>query len=136
MKNFYVLQPHVAGNDKYAVGDRRLADENEVQHLIELGVLGDKKPDVPQESVQQALDVSASEDIASLIAQLGERQSAVDRLHVELDQLRQDHAAAIHAAQDQHDAALAAANARADAAEAKIAELEKAAPASAGKQSK
>ncbi len=44
MKKFYVLDPHVAGTTRYDVGETREADENDVQHLVELKVLGDKAP--------------------------------------------------------------------------------------------
>lgn len=44
MKTFYALEPHVNGTTKYAVGDKREADENEVKHLVDLKVLGDKPP--------------------------------------------------------------------------------------------
>jgi len=154
MKKYYVLQPHVAGTTIYAIGDRREADENDVQHLVELGVLGDKKPDVPQESAEQTFATGASADAAALTAQLAERNSAVDRLNLELDQLRQEHAASLQDAKDRFDASLADANGllddraaklaeadkaladmttRAEAAEAKIAELEKASSGKAGK---
>jgi len=44
MKTFFVLEPHVSGTTKHQPGDKRDADENEVKHLVELGVLGDKPP--------------------------------------------------------------------------------------------
>ena len=44
MKTFYVHEPHVNGTTAYAVGDKREADENEVKHLVDLKVLGDKPP--------------------------------------------------------------------------------------------
>lgn len=44
MKTFYALEPHVDGTTQYGIGDKRDADENEVKHLIDLGVLGDKPP--------------------------------------------------------------------------------------------
>lgn len=44
MKTFYAHEPHVDGTKTYAVGDKRDADENEVQHLVELKVLGEKPP--------------------------------------------------------------------------------------------
>lgn len=124
MKNFYVLQPHVSGTTVYAIGDRREADENDVQHLVELGVLGDKKPDVLQESAEQTFNAAASNDVAALAAQLTERNSFIDRLSVDVDQLRSDHAQALQGAQDRFDAELADANARADDALAKVVKME------------
>jgi hypothetical protein len=44
MKTFYVQEPHVDGTTKYQPGDKREADENEVKHLVDLKVLGDKAP--------------------------------------------------------------------------------------------
>ncbi|MCI1143148.1 hypothetical protein MOP88_13955 [Sphingomonas sp. WKB10] len=44
MKTFYALEPHVDGTTKYAPGDKREADENEVKHLIDLKVLGTEPP--------------------------------------------------------------------------------------------
>lgn len=44
MKTFYALEPHVNGTTKYAVGDKREADENEVKHLVDLKVLSDTPP--------------------------------------------------------------------------------------------
>lgn len=41
---FYALEPHVDGTTKYEIGDPREADENEVKHLVELGVLSTEKP--------------------------------------------------------------------------------------------
>jgi hypothetical protein len=41
----YAHEPHVDGTTKYAIGDEReVEDETQVQHLIELGVLGKDKP--------------------------------------------------------------------------------------------
>jgi len=47
MKTFYVLEPHVSGTTKHQPGEKREADENEVKHLVELGVLGEKPPKKP-----------------------------------------------------------------------------------------
>lgn len=44
MKTFYVQEPHVDGTKIYNPGDKREADENEVKHLVDLKVLGDKPP--------------------------------------------------------------------------------------------
>lgn len=44
MKTFYALEPHVNGTTRYAVGDKRDADENEVKHLVDLKVLGTSPP--------------------------------------------------------------------------------------------
>lgn len=44
MKTFYAQEPHVDGTTLYQPGDKREADENDVKHLVELGVLGDKAP--------------------------------------------------------------------------------------------
>ncbi len=44
MKTFYAHEPHVAGTTLYNPGDKREADENDVGHLLKLGVLGDKPP--------------------------------------------------------------------------------------------
>lgn len=44
MKTFYAQEPHVNGTTQYQPGDKREADETEVAHLVELGVLGDKPP--------------------------------------------------------------------------------------------
>jgi hypothetical protein len=44
MKTFYVQEPHVDGTTRYSPGDKREADENEVKHLVDLKVLGDKPP--------------------------------------------------------------------------------------------
>lgn len=44
MKTFYAHEPHVSGTTRFEVGDKREADENEVQHLVDLKVLGDKPP--------------------------------------------------------------------------------------------
>ena len=49
MKTFYAQEPHLDGTTKYEPGDKREADEHEVQHLVELGVLGDKPPRVKAE---------------------------------------------------------------------------------------
>ena len=45
MKTFYAQEPHVDGTTLYQPGDKREADENEVKHLIDLKVLGDKPPE-------------------------------------------------------------------------------------------
>lgn len=44
MKTFYAQEPHVDGTTIYNPGDKRDADENEVKHLVDLKVLGDKPP--------------------------------------------------------------------------------------------
>ena len=44
MKTFYAHEPHVSGTTRFEVGDKREADENEVKHLVDLNVLGDKPP--------------------------------------------------------------------------------------------
>lgn len=50
MKKFKVLESHLGDkNDPYEIGDIREADENEVKHLVDAGLLedaeaGDKKP--------------------------------------------------------------------------------------------
>jgi hypothetical protein len=44
MKTFYAQEPHLDGTTLYQPGDKREADENEVKHLVELKVLGDKPP--------------------------------------------------------------------------------------------
>jgi hypothetical protein len=44
MKTFHVLEPHLAGTSHYKPGDKREADENEVKHLLDLGVLSEKAP--------------------------------------------------------------------------------------------
>jgi hypothetical protein len=44
MKTFYALEPHLDGTKLYQPGDKREADENDVKHLIDLKVLGDKPP--------------------------------------------------------------------------------------------
>lgn len=44
MKTFYAQEPHVDGTTQYKPGDKRVADENDVAHLVGLGVLGDKPP--------------------------------------------------------------------------------------------
>ena len=44
MKTFYFQEPSVDGTKHYAAGDKYEADENDVQHLVELKVLGDKPP--------------------------------------------------------------------------------------------
>ena len=48
MKTFYAHEPHLAGTTLYQPGDKREADENEVQHLVDLKVLGDKPPAKPK----------------------------------------------------------------------------------------
>ncbi|MEG3084008.1 hypothetical protein U1707_10180 [Sphingomonas sp. PB2P12] len=45
MKTFYAQEPHLDGTTLYQPGDKREADENEVKHLVELNVLGDKPPE-------------------------------------------------------------------------------------------
>lgn len=45
MKTFYAQEPHVDGTTIYNPGDKREADENEVKHLVDLKVLGDKPPE-------------------------------------------------------------------------------------------
>lgn len=44
MKTFYVQEPHLDGTKLYNPGDKREADENDVKHLVDLKVLGDKPP--------------------------------------------------------------------------------------------
>jgi hypothetical protein len=44
MKTFYVQEPHLDGTKLYNPGDKREADANDVQHLVDLKVLGDKPP--------------------------------------------------------------------------------------------
>lgn len=44
MKTFYVQEPHLDGTKLYSPGDKREADENDVKHLVDLKVLGDKPP--------------------------------------------------------------------------------------------
>ncbi len=44
MKTFYAQEPHLDGTTLYNPGDKREADENDVRHLIDLKVLGDKPP--------------------------------------------------------------------------------------------
>lgn len=44
MKTFYAQEPHLDGTKLYNPGDKREADENDVKHLVELKVLGDKPP--------------------------------------------------------------------------------------------
>lgn len=44
MKTFYALEPHLDGTTTYQPGDEREADEHEVQHLVDLGVLSPEKP--------------------------------------------------------------------------------------------
>ena len=48
MKTFYAQEPHLAGTTLYQPGDKRLADEHEVQHLVDLKVLGDRPPAKPK----------------------------------------------------------------------------------------
>ena len=44
MKTFYAREPHVDGAVRYEPGMAREVDEQEVRHLVELGVLGDQPP--------------------------------------------------------------------------------------------
>lgn len=44
MKTFYAQEPHLDGTKLYNPGDKREADENEVKHLVDLKILGDKPP--------------------------------------------------------------------------------------------
>jgi len=44
MKTFYAQEPHLDGTTLYQPGDKREADENDVKHLVDLKVLGDKPP--------------------------------------------------------------------------------------------
>lgn len=44
MKTFYAQEPHLDGTKLYNPGDKREADENDVKHLVDLKVLGDKPP--------------------------------------------------------------------------------------------
>ena len=46
MKTFYAQEPHVDGTTLYNPGEKREADENDVAHLVQLGVLGDKPPKI------------------------------------------------------------------------------------------
>lgn len=72
MKKFYALEPHVAGTTRYNVGDVREADENEVQHLVELKILGDKAPkkvpDYDRDGLKDADLTKASKDELLVIA--------------------------------------------------------------------
>jgi len=45
MKTFYALEPHLDGATLYQPGDKREADENDMKHLVDLKVLGDKPPE-------------------------------------------------------------------------------------------
>ena len=54
MKTFYAHEPHVDGTTTYQPGDKREADENEVKHLVELGVLGEKPPAKAEETSAKA----------------------------------------------------------------------------------
>ncbi|WP_370308330.1 hypothetical protein [Sphingobium abikonense] len=49
MTTFYVQEPHLDGTTMYQPGDKREADENDVKHLIDLKVLGDKTPKAAKE---------------------------------------------------------------------------------------
>ncbi|WP_260597821.1 hypothetical protein [Sphingomonas endolithica] len=44
MTTFYAHEPHLDGTTLYQTGDKREADENDVKHLVDLKVLGDKPP--------------------------------------------------------------------------------------------
>jgi hypothetical protein len=47
MKTFHVLEPHVDGTKLYSPdgeNNTREADENEVKHLVDLGILSTEKP--------------------------------------------------------------------------------------------
>lgn len=44
MKTFYAQEPHLDGTTLYQPGDKREADENDVKHLVDLKVLGEKPP--------------------------------------------------------------------------------------------
>lgn len=72
MKKFHVLDPHVAGTTRYEIGDIREADEAEVQHLVELKVLGDKAPkkalDYEQDGLAKVDLAKATKDQLLVIA--------------------------------------------------------------------
>lgn len=72
MKTFYVQEPHVSGTTLYSPGDKREADENDVQHLVDLKVLGDKPPKkAPDYAADKLADKplkSASKDELLVIA--------------------------------------------------------------------
>lgn len=45
MPKYYALEPHVSGTTLFAIGDtREVDDENDVKHLVDLGVLSKTKP--------------------------------------------------------------------------------------------
>ena len=48
MTKFWAAEPHVAGTTRYEAGDEREADEHEVQHLVELGVLSTTEVERPK----------------------------------------------------------------------------------------
>jgi hypothetical protein len=64
MKTFYALEPHLDGTTLYKPGDKREADENDVKHLIDMKVLGDKPPKAAKEAPDYDRDDLASLDLA------------------------------------------------------------------------
>jgi hypothetical protein len=75
MKTFYAQEPHLDGTTLYQPGDTREADENDVKHLVDLKVLGDKppvtaksKPDYDRDDLKLLELAKASKDQLLVIA--------------------------------------------------------------------
>jgi hypothetical protein len=64
MKTFYAQEPHLNGTTLYQPGDKREADENEVQHLVDLKVLGAEPPAKPKVTPDYERDSLKKLDLA------------------------------------------------------------------------